>query len=353
MSKISPPRVVIVDGTHPTLLRDLLENNVECLRLQSRPEPAAFDARPYDGDLGFAGDVTDAIHLLAEFAPTAVVAGSREATGFAEAVADGLCLPTHAIERHGARRYVEGLLRAARPGAGAIIAQPAEFAGAPQLLVNTVSDAGAHGVTDVWRLLDVRDDGAFGPGMLQLCDPAAADVAPALAGARRILDDLGFRFGPAHAQFALTGDGPRLVGAAACLMEFPAAADAYAVAGLQPQARIWAERLAGSGLARLPEDFRPVRSTALLLFRFAQRARIARLDGLDRLGSLPSFQALESPLPRGAIVEPRSTWLGQGGVVHLVHDDPAQISADARQFRAWEAQSQLYGLAPIAKKEGA
>jgi hypothetical protein len=352
MPRNTPARVVIVDGTHPALLRELLERNVECLRLLSRPEALAPDLVGYDGDLGFAGDVTDAIHLLTEFAPTSVIAGSPGATGFAEAVADGLCLPSHAIERHGARRYVEGLLRSARPDSGPVIAQPAELVGAPQMLVNTVSDACAHSVTDVWRLLDIQNGGAPGPGMLQLCDPAAADIAAALAGARKVLDDLGARFGPAQVQLAHTGEGLRLVGAAACLPGFPASPQAYVAAGLRPQASVWAERLAGPGRTRVASDYRPIRGMALLLFRFTERARVTRLDGLARLGALPSFQAHDAPLRRGAIVGPRSTWLAQGGVVHLVHDDPEQISADIRRFRAWEARAELYGLAPLAEKKG-
>jgi hypothetical protein len=90
---------------------------------------------------------------------------------------------------------------------------------------------------------------------------------------------------------------------------------------------------------------------AVLLFRFPRRARVTNLDGLERLQSLPSFAAHESPLTLGEIVEPRSTWRGHGGLVYLIHDDPAQIGADIRQFRDWEARAELYGLRPLAKTE--
>jgi len=348
-------RVAIVDGTGAgqALLRELLERNVECLHLRPHFESAAFDPVGYDGDLGFAGDVSEAISLLSELTPTAVLAGSPCATGYAEAVADGLGLPTHSIERFAARRYVESLLRAARPETKSLTGRQAQVVRGQQFVVNTVSNGGSHHITDAWRLLDIREDEVPGPGALELCDPASAITADVFDRARVALDDLGVRFGAAHAQFALSAKGLGLVGATASLMSLglPGAP----ASGSRRQAAVWADCLVSDAPAALRQTgdltYRPTRRMAVLLFRFRRRARVTDLDGLERLKRLTSFASHESPLALGEIVEPRTTWRGQGGLVHLIHDDPAQIGADIRQFRAWEARAELYGLGPLIGTE--
>jgi hypothetical protein len=353
MSSPTSRRVVIVDAMAPgrALLRQLLERNVECLHLRSCEDLAAIDldTRDFDGDLGFVGDVSEAIHLLAELAPSAVVAGSAYAAGYAEAVADGLGLPTHAIERFNARRQAESLLQCARPDAGPVLVQPAAFAAAPQFIVNTVSFARLHCVTDAWRLTDLQIGEAAAPGALELCDPAASAVM--FDHVRGVLDQLGLRFGPAHVQVAMTEEGPRLVGASSTLMELAISEASLAAAGLQSQASAWAECLTSDPPHRAalqrPAAFERLRPMAIVLFRFGAPADVVCVAGLGRLKSLPSFRAHETPLTLGETVWPRSTWLAQGGLVHLVSDSAAQIAADIRQFRAWEAEGQLYGLAPL------
>jgi len=355
MTHSPAPRVVIVDGfgTGRALLRELLARNVECLHMRSDDDPIAtpFDLDAYDGDLGFSGDVSDAIQLLVELEPTAVVGGSPRATAYAEAVADGLGLPTHAIERFGARRHAQSLLLAARPDIRPVSPQPNSLACAPQFIVNTVSDAGAHHVTDAWRLLDVQNSVAPGPGALELIDPTFESAARLFDQTRAALDNLGVRHGAAHAQLAVADNGLRLVGATACLMSLEPPNSVWPDAGLQAQATVWAERLAATARSRcapvVPATYDPSRPVTIVMFRFPRRSRVTGLDGLARLGTLPSFRGHVGPLSRGDIIEPRSTWLASGGLVALIHDDPEQISADIRQFRAWESRRELYGLAPL------
>jgi hypothetical protein len=344
------PRVVIVDGagTGRPLLRELLERNVECLHLRPDDASLGFDPRDYDGDLGFAGDVSHAIQLLAELAPSAVVAGSGGSTAYAEAVADGLDLQTHAIEGFNARRQAEGLLQCARPEIGPIAIQPAEVAGAPHFIVNTVSFARLHCVTDAWRLSDLQDGEACGPGALELCDPAASEGL--FNFARTVLDRLGVRYGAAHIQIAITAEGPRLVGAMPSLMELAVSPAAFAAAGLESQAAVWADNLVSGPPHRAVMEraggYHRQRQMTVAFFRFQHRSRVACLNGVSRLRSLPSFFAHEAPLAFGATVAPASTWRARGGLVHLVHESADQIAADVRQFRDWEARGELYGLEP-------
>jgi hypothetical protein len=124
---------------------------------------------------------------------------------------------------------------------------------------------------------------------------------------------------------------------------------AWADAGMQAQTTVWAERLASrSRHAPVgPATYGPNRPVTIAMFRFPRRARITGLDGLARLGTLPSFRVHVGLLSRGDIVEPGSTWSASGGLIVLVHDNPEQIAADLRQFRTWESRGELYGLAPL------
>jgi hypothetical protein len=346
-------RIVIVDGYSAgrELLRELLERDVECLHLRSsshRPAPAGFDATLYDADLGYAGDLDAAIQLLDELAPNAVVAGSERGVMFAELIARGMDLPANKPELLGARRRALAALRLARrpslPAAGEL---PAQFA------VNAVCQDGRPFVTDAWRMLRIAGDAGRRLDGFRLLDPALAESEAVLAFAGDVLGRLGIVEGAAHTQLAWTGDGPALVGAAACLAADPMDRAPYVAAGLHTQASVLAGRLtansepdhcAGFAAGR----YRPARHLTKLLFNFSAPATIVSLAGLSRLRQLASFHALYRPLAPGDRVRRSNAWLADGGVVYLVHDEAEQISADARQFRLWESRGELYGLAKLS-----
>lgn len=114
-------RVVIVDGysTGREVVRELLNREVECLHLQSVEQPPAwytkgFDSTPYDADLGYLGDVDEAIEALSGLKPDAVIAGSEIGVSFAEQIAHGMGLPTNRIELLTARRDKFDMIEAAR-----------------------------------------------------------------------------------------------------------------------------------------------------------------------------------------------------------------------------------------------
>lgn len=81
-----------------------------------------------------------------------------------------------------------------------------------EYVVNTVSRDGRHRVTDVWRYAKISANGVSDrvSGALSVAPDDAA--RPALvAYALAVLDALGVRHGPAHAEIMLTADGPCLV----------------------------------------------------------------------------------------------------------------------------------------------
>lgn len=81
-----------------------------------------------------------------------------------------------------------------------------------EYVVNTVSRDGAHRVTDVWRYAKISANGVSDrvSGALSVGpdEPVRAGLEQYV---RAVLDALGVRHGPAHAEVMLTADGPCLV----------------------------------------------------------------------------------------------------------------------------------------------
>jgi hypothetical protein len=219
-------RVVIVDGGAPgrLLLRELLDRNVECLHLRSSapaPGEPLFDTAGYDADLGHAGDVSDAIQLLGELNPTAVVAGSNGGVAYAEAAAEDLGLPTNRLDRFAARTAARAALATARTGPG------------PWFLVNSVSWAGDHAVTDVWRVV--------GDVAREPLDPDAQPADALIGAVRNALDGLGVVNGAAHTRLNWISTAPVLAGSVGVLD-----AKAGVTPGHASQASVYASVLAGA-----------------------------------------------------------------------------------------------------------
>jgi hypothetical protein len=202
------------------LLSALLERNVECLHLRSAAA-AVYDTAGYDADLGHAGHVSDAIHLLGEVGATAVVAGSTEGVAYAEAVAEGLGLPTNRLDRFAARAQARISLTAVQAGT------------TPQFIINSVSRAGDHAITDIWRR---AADGPRAP-----LDPDDRAAGRLICAAREALDRLGVVNGAAHTRFGGVMARPLLLGSVGVLD-----AEAGRGAGPASQAGVYAHVLAGT-----------------------------------------------------------------------------------------------------------
>lgn len=356
-------RIVIVDGyaTGGDLLHALLDRNVECLHLQSTRHPpppfsSTFDPTPYDGDLGFAGDVSAAIQLLSDLSPHAVVAGSEGGVRLAELVADGLVLPTNRFEKLVGRRYAHSTLTAVRQNRARATdgAFSARF-GRPQFIVNTVSQAGRHFITDAWHVLFPTGGVAADLEGFQLLDPARATSDELMGYTLRVLDDLGIENGAAHTQLEWTPRGPVLMGTAACLAGIATHRESYRAVGVESQADVFARVLAGTDAEREAlfkgHHYRLTHHLTKLLFRLRGSARVRSVSGLARLRTLPSFHAHHRPLSLGDQITRASAWAAPGGVVYLVHDDLGQIGADSTQFRLWESRGELYGLATVGEAD--
>ncbi|MFE7637609.1 ATP-grasp domain-containing protein [Kitasatospora sp. NPDC057518] len=91
-----------------------------------------------------------------------------------------------------------------------VVAQ--EYLVGAEYIVNTVSCAGVHQLTDAWRTERIQANGVrdlVTAQVLLRCDEQP--VGELFGYGRRVLDALGIRYGAAHLEIKLTPDGPRLV----------------------------------------------------------------------------------------------------------------------------------------------
>jgi hypothetical protein len=165
MKKFPRLRIIIVDGysTGRELVRELLDREAECLHLRSShdlPEAVdgCFDPRPYDGDLGYLGTVTQAVEAVKPLYPDMVIAGSEWGVSYAERLATLLGLPTNRIDTVVARRDKHAMIEAVRrrgllvPQQAAVetIAEAVDWAAAQggwPIIVKPLNSAGSDGVT--------------------------------------------------------------------------------------------------------------------------------------------------------------------------------------------------------------
>ncbi len=95
----------------------------------------------------------------------------------------------------------------------AILAQ--EFIHGPEIVINTVSSGGRHCVSDVWLYNKVINEDAPVYEHVRLAVELDAELRKAASYCMSVLDLLGIKQGPAHAEIILAKDGPALVECAA------------------------------------------------------------------------------------------------------------------------------------------
>ena len=82
-----------------------------------------------------------------------------------------------------------------------------------------------------------------------------------------------------------------------------------------------------------------------VFFSFDEEGVVRSTRGLAKLRGLASFQAHDRPLATGDRVSRTAGPHTMGGVVHLVHEDPDQVSYDLHTLREWESGGELYDIA--------
>lgn len=201
----------------------------------------------------------------------------------------------------------------------------------PELAVDTVSWDGEHRLAALWRYHRPGDDGR---GPVPLFDakellPPTGDLAERLmVYVRRLLDALGIRFGPSHAEVMLVGGEPVLIEVGARLHGGEAAHALCRLATGDSQVDRVVRSLARGGFGHRTAP-RPWQGrAAILVLRNPRPGRALDLRVQTRLAELPGVAELRWNAPTG---RPAPAIAGLALVVH----------ADDEHFAATEGQLRL------------
>jgi biotin carboxylase len=152
-----------------------------------------------------------------------------------------------------------------------------------------------------------------------------------------VLDAVGLRFGPSHAEVMYTRRGPVLIEVAARLQ---GSVDPTAVEAATGTSQV---RLTVDAIARHPEFAhvaghrrKPGHCYAVSLISH-EHGILEAAPVIDQVRTLSSFFSLTSTLTPGAPVARTVDLFTSPGVVYLVHDSAAQVASDYRLLRQFEA----------------
>lgn len=208
-----------------------------------------------------------------------------------------------------------------------------------EYVVNTVSHASRHWVTDIWKSRKIlAGEGRKIYDYEDLLAPDAEEAATLVAYVGAVLDAVGVVFGPAHTELILTAAGPRLLetGARVSGLANPAA---LSLATGADQIELTIEcHTDATCLARRPllyQRRKHARCVNLIARREGHLSHQALQQCFDRLAS---FESVRFRLADGARVRPTVDLNTSPGALFLVHDDPEHIDRDYRAIRQWEDQ---------------
>jgi biotin carboxylase len=210
-----------------------------------------------------------------------------------------------------------------------------EYAEGPELVVDSYSVDGKHGLVDVCRYTKVQRGDRIGIyDLVDLVPPDHPDTRAVWPYAERVLDAVGIRNGPCHTELILTADGPRLLEVGAR----PAGGDHQRIirlaTGSNQILRTVAHRVHG-----VFEDGYRWQQHACRVVITAPYAGVWRnAEVFSGVPELPTFQAQHFGYRTGDVVPAPGSMATFLGWVVLAGTDGAAVAADYRRIKDWEEQ---------------
>ena len=206
-----------------------------------------------------------------------------------------------------------------------------------QLFCNSISWDGVHHVSEIWRDTKRRVAGNLVYDYEDLLPRHGEQQDQVVPYVKQVLDALGIRFGPAHTEVMLTGDGPVLVESGArmhgsvrddvidrCTPSHPAVvAEAY----LDP----------ASVARRAAQPYELKASSRCVMLISRHEGRIVSAEGMRAVEALPSFAGSIAVLQPGDTLERTVDLFSCPGMIYLVDPDPERLRADYERLRELEA----------------
>ncbi|MFF1481922.1 ATP-grasp domain-containing protein [Streptomyces sp. NPDC058301] len=222
-----------------------------------------------------------------------------------------------------------------------------EYLAGTQYIVNTVSMAGRHLVTEVYReRIDTRD----GAPVLRhiISRPELDERERTLTDyVLRCLDALGIKEGAAHTEVMLTAAGPRLVEVNSRVMGPSLTPDPYHAAFGYSHQHLVAERFLR------PEEFArrfdlPYgggRTLAKIFLRGFRDGVLASVEGARTLRRLPGFHSIDRLPATGAAIPDPTLTTGAAGIAYLVHEDEDLLRSSLEFVHHLEDDDAFYRMA--------
>ncbi|MEV7117523.1 ATP-grasp domain-containing protein [Kitasatospora griseola] len=212
-----------------------------------------------------------------------------------------------------------------------VVAQ--EYLVGAEYILNTVSSAGVHQLTDAWRTDRITANGVRDLVVAQVLMRCDEQPVPELAAyGRRVLDALGIRHGAAHLEIKLTPDGPRLVEAGARMSGLP-----YYTAELLGEGQLeWivdAYARPERFRARAGRGYRRRHAFAWAALVAPAAGRLVRYRALDRVRELESFRDLTVLVEPGSPIGPTTYDRGYPATLTLAHPVDAVLQRDLNTVR--------------------
>ncbi|MGW1752417.1 ATP-grasp domain-containing protein [Streptomyces sp. NPDC002092] len=221
-----------------------------------------------------------------------------------------------------------------------------EYLAGPHYILDTVSVAGRHVVSDV---LTVRFDEVEGRPIQRhktlkvALDPKDRAV---VAYGLRCLDALGVSDGAAHTEIRLTDAGPRLIEVNCRLMGPILPSDPYLAALGHSQATLFADAVLKKApfeeLAARP--YAPRRPFAVVFLRAQGAGTVRAMPGLDVIRRLPTFRSFAKLPSLGTEIKDPLLTTGTAGLAYFVGTDAAAVLADVDRVHALEDSGLLYEM---------
>ncbi|CCB71936.1 conserved protein of unknown function (plasmid) [Streptantibioticus cattleyicolor NRRL 8057 = DSM 46488] len=222
------------------------------------------------------------------------------------------------------------------PGHPALAGTPlllrAEVTGA-RYLVNTVSYAGHHRVTEIWAEHRMGRAGVMLCGRADLLPPGSAVAGVLTDHVSRALTALGIAYGAAHSEIVLTDDGPLLL-----------TTEPRPDSGIDPVALLWATGSyhARDAVAALLDPLslmdRPTRAPKYTcrIVLATDRGGFLNTAVLQQILSLPTITGTVGHLVPGSRLHRTPGLLTSPGALILVADDQTEIERDVQAVRILE-----------------
>jgi hypothetical protein len=216
-----------------------------------------------------------------------------------------------------------------------------EYAEGPELLIDSYSADGRHGLVDVCRYTKFRRGDRIGIyDRVDFLPPDHPDVRAVWPYVRDVLDAVGIRNGCGHTEVVLTDRGPRLLEVA----ERPAGGGHQLISELATGDNHIRRTVAHRVRGEFRPDYELRRYVCGIFLSAPEAGLLADVAALDALDALSTFHDKLLLREVGEAVPETVDITTALGWVILTADDPAAIDADHRRVKELESRVRIVPL---------